>query len=340
MRRKVLIVLSLLLIVAVVLSGCSGKTSSKVQKGLKVGQVTDVGGIDDQSFNATAWKGIEQAIEDYEVDGRYLESQQPTDYMANINEFVQQDYDLIITVGFLLGEDTATAAQANPDINFAIVDYAYDPTIPNVLGLVYATDQASFMAGYLAAGMSETGKVATFGGMEIPPVTIFMVGFDAGVKYYNQENGTNVQVLGTDYYVGNFESTDDGRRAAESLMDEGADIIFPVAGPVGVGAAEVVKERGGMFIGVDADMYYTAPAYKDVMLTSVMKNMDVSCYEAIEAVGDGSFEGGVLLGDLTNGGVGLAPYHDFDDKVPNKLKRAVDNVAKDLANGKISTGWE
>jgi basic membrane protein A len=339
MRRKAFVIVTLLLLVTVVLAGCSGATS-KSKKSIKVGQVTDTGGIDDQSFNQTAWKGVEDAIDKLKVEGRYLESQQPTDYAKNITEFVQQDYELIVTVGYLLGEDTAKFAQENPDVKFAIVDYAYDPVIDNVLGMVYATDQASFLAGYLAAGMSKTGKVATFGGMEIPPVTIFMVGYTNGVKYYNEQNGTSVEVLGADYYVGNFESTDDGRRAAESLMDEGADIVFPVAGPVGVGAAEVVQERGGMFIGVDADMYVTAPKYQDIMLTSVMKNIDVSVYEAIEAVQDGTFKGGVMLSTLANGGVGLAPYHDFESKVPKDLQKEIEQLTKDLADGKVATGWQ
>ena len=176
--------------------------------------------------------------------------------------------------------------------------------------------------------------------MEIPTVTIFMVGYAGGVKYYNEVHGTSVEVLGTDYYVGNFESTDDGRRAAESLMDEGADIVLPVAGPVGLGAAEVVRERGGLFIGVDADMFYTAPEYKSVMLTSVMKNMDVSVYEAAEKVQDGTFEGGVSVGTLANEGVGLAPYHDFEAKVPKALTKEIDKLQKDLIDGKVKTGWE
>ncbi|MCD6519168.1 MAG: BMP family ABC transporter substrate-binding protein, partial [Anaerolineae bacterium] len=212
--------------------------------------VTDIGGIDDKTFNSTSWKGVERAIKELGIEGRYLESQQQTDYAKNITEFIQQGYDMIITVGFLLGEDTAKFAKENPNIKFAIVDYAYDPPIDNVLGLTFSTDQAAFLAGYLAAGMTKTGKVGTFGGMDIPPVTIFMKGFAQGVAYYNKVHGTNVEVLGTDFYVGNFESTDDGRRAGESLMDEGADIIMPVAGPVGLGTAEVVKERGGMLIGV------------------------------------------------------------------------------------------
>jgi len=301
--------------------------------------VTDVGGIDDKTFNTTSWRGVEMAIEQLGIEGQYLESQQPTDYARNITEFLQQGYDLIITVGFLLGEDTATFAKENPDVPFAIVDYAYDPVIPNVLGLTFATDQAAFLAGYLAAGMTETGTVGTFGGMEIPTVTIFMDAFAQGVAHYNEVHGTDVQVLGVDFYVGNFESTDDGRRAGESLMDEGADIIMPVAGPVGLGTAAVVQERGGKLIGVDTDMFESAPEYQDIILSSVVKNMDVAVFDAIKQVVEGTFQGGTYVGTLENDGVGLAPFHNFEDQVPQELKDELAQLQQQVIAGEVWTGW-
>ena len=198
--------------------------------------------------------------------------------------------------------------------------------------------------------MTKTGKVATFGGIKIPPVTRFMVGFENGVKYYNKKHGTNVQVLGwkTDLnkegfgdgvFVGNFESTDDGRRVAESFMDEGADIILPVAGPVGLGTAAAVKERGAMMIGVDTDWYISAPEYKDVYLTSVLKNMDVAVFEAVKSVVEGKFKGGVYVGTLANNGVGIAPFHNFEDKVPADLKAELEQVKQGIIDGTIKTGW-
>ncbi|MDH7485642.1 MAG: phosphate/phosphite/phosphonate ABC transporter substrate-binding protein [Anaerolineae bacterium] len=324
---------------------------------LKVGQVTDMGGIDDKSFNATAWKGIQDAMAQLGVEGKYLESQQQADYAKNIQQFVGEKLDLIVTVGFLLGVDTAKAALANPEQKFAIVDYSYpdcwpgaepvkdcgaDKELPNVLGLTFATDEAAFLAGYLAAGMSQTGKVGTFGGIKIPPVTIFMKGFEAGVKYYNLKHGTSVEVLGWDtatdegLFTGNFESTDDGRRFAESLMDEGADVILPVAGPVGLGSAAACKERGTMLIGVDTDWYISAPEFKETYLTSILKNMDVAVFDAIKAVADGTFKGGVYLGTLKNNGVGIAPFHEFEAKVPADLKAEIEQARKDLIAGKIT----
>ncbi len=311
---------------------------------VKICQVTDVGGVDDKSFNATAWKGVEDAIAGLGVEGKYLESQQQTDYAKNINAFIEEGCDLIITVGFLLGEDTATAAAANPEQKFAIVDFAYDPTIDNVLGLVYATDQAAFMAGYLAAGVTQTGIVGTFGGIQIPTVTVFMDGYYLGVQYYNEVHGTDVQVLGWDPYTatglftGNFESTDDGRQLGEDLMDEGADIIMPVAGPVGLGTAAAVLERGNAYIvGVDTDWTVSSPEYTDIMLTSVIKKMDVSVYAASEQVINDTFAGGVYVGTLENTGVDISPFHSLDSLVSAELKAELDDVRAGIIAGEIAT---
>ena len=384
MRKRILAVLTISLVAVMILTACG---TPKVQPTavpptakptavpptvpppppkIKVGQVTDVGGIDDRSFNATAWKGVEDAIAQLGIEGRYLESQQQTDYERNIKEFLDAKTDLIITVGFLLGTATAQAAIANPNQKLAIVDYSYpdcwpgavvgkdcgsDKELPNVLGLTFSTDEAAFLAGYVAAGMSKTGKVGTFGGIPIPTVYIFMVGFEKGVMYYNEKHRTNVEVLGwkTDpaaqgcgngTFAGNFESLDDGRRIAESLMDEGADVIVPVAGPVGQGSAAACKERGTMLIGVDSDWYVSVPQYKEVYLTSILKNMDVAVFNAIKAVIDGTFKGGLYLGTLKDGGVGIAPFHDFDSQVPADLKAEVEQLKADIIAGTVKTGWD
>ncbi len=310
----------------------------------KACQVTDVGGIDDRSFNATAWKGVQDAMADFGIEGKFLESQQQTDYEKNINAFIEEGCDIIITVGFLLGDATKAAAEANPDQKFAIVDFAYDPALPNVLGLVFSTDQAAFLAGYVAAGVTQTGKVGTFGGIQIPPVTVFMDGFALGVRYYNEQHGTNVEVLGWDpetqtgLFAGNFESTDDGRRLGEALMDEGADIILPVAGPVGLGTAAAAQERGNAYIiGVDTDWTVSSPEYADITLTSIMKNMDVAVYNAIQQVLEGTFQGGVFVGTLENNGVGIAPFHELDSMVSDDLKAQLEEVRQGIINGEIQT---
>src|SRR3990170_1939871 len=314
MQKKIFFALSLMLLASMILTACGGAapTEAPAPK-VKACQVTDTGGIDDKSFNATAWKGVQDSINQLGIEGKYLESQQQTDYEKNINAFLEEKCDLIITVGFLLGDATSAAAQANPDAKFSIVDYAYDPVIPNVLGQVFSTDQAAFLAGYLAAGVTKTGVVGTFGGIQIPTVTVFMDGFSLGVDYYNQKHGTSVEVKGWDpasqtgLFTGNFESTDDGRRMGESLMDEGADIIMPVAGPVGLGTAAAAQERGNVWIiGVDSDWTQTAPDYADIILTSVLKKMDATVLQQITSMLNGEDPGTLIVGTLESGGVGLA----------------------------------
>ncbi|HEX6305592.1 MAG TPA: BMP family ABC transporter substrate-binding protein [Anaerolineales bacterium] len=306
-------------------------------------QVTDVGGIDDKSFNATAWQGVQNAVDDFGIQGDFLESQQQADYEENLNAFLDAECNLIITVGFLLGDATAAAAEANPEQPFTIVDFAYDPTIPNVLGQVFNTQEAAFLAGYVAAGTSQTGTVATFGGLQIPPVTVFMDGFVLGVRYYNEQNDANVQVLGWDpeaqtgLFVGNFESTEDGRTMGLSLMDEGADIIMPVAGPVGLGTAAAAQQRGNVYIiGVDTDWTQTSPEYTDLILTSVLKKMDVTTFEAIEEVIDGTFAGGVVVGTLENEGVEIAPFYDLAELVPDQVEEDLDAIRQGIISGELS----
>ena len=208
--------------------------------------------------------------------------------------------------------------------------------------MTFDVAQPSFLAGYLAAGMSETGTVCTFGGINIPPVVEFMIGYQNGVEYYNEQNGAEVQLLGWDnaandgVFAGNFESTDDGRRLAEVFFDEGCDVIFPVAGPVGLGSAAAAQERGLMMIGVDGDQYVIAPEFGDIFVSSVLKNMDAAVFDTIAALVDGSLTlGDDYLGTLANGGVGLAPYHDFEDRVPAELTAQIEQVIQDIIDGTI-----
>jgi basic membrane protein A and related proteins len=353
MSKKMFVLLAILMVAAMLLAACQPAAAPQVTPttppdepppavAFKACQVTDTGGVDDRSFNETAWKGVQDAERELGVESRVIESQQAADYERNINALIEEECDIIITVGFLLGDATAAAAQANPDQKFAIVDFAYDPPIDNVLGLVFATEEAAFLAGYAAAGTTQTGAVGTFGGIQIPPVTVFMDGFAMGVQYYNEQNGTNVRVLGWDpqaqtgLFTGNFDSLDDGRTMGELLMDEGADIIMPVAGPVGLGTAAAAQERGGVYIiGVDTDWTVSAPEYSAITLTSVMKNMDVAVFEAIEEALEGTFQGGVFVGTLANDGVGIAPFHQLDDMVPGEVAGALDGIRQQIIAGEI-----
>jgi len=325
---------------------------------LKVGEVTDFGGVDDKSFNALGWKGVTDAVASLPVDGKFLESNVQSDYAKNIQQMLSEGQDLIITVGFNLGIDTAVAAKANPNTKFAIVDYTFPDCWPgavegkdcgsateiaNVRGLVFQTDQAAMLAGYLAAGMTQTGKVATFGGIAYPSVTIFMKGFQAGVKYYNQKNNKAIEIIGWDdasqqgVFVGNFNSTDDGKNTAESLVQEGADIILPVAGPVGLGSAAYCQTSGKcMIIGVDTDWFVSANEYASVELSSVQKKVDVAVYNAIKDASAGKFTGGTDTSTLANGGLDLAPYHNFETKVPKALTAEITQLKADIISGAVT----
>jgi basic membrane protein A len=313
-------------------------------------QVTDTGGVDDKGFNQTAYAGLQQAESDLGVEISVLESQAEADYETNLNSFIDQGCDVIVTVGFLLGQATQDAANANPEVPFSIVDFAYDEGVieaNNVLGQVFNTQEAAFLAGYLAAATTESGIVGTFGGINIPPVTVFMDGFVQGVDYHNAEKGTSVTVLGWDYaaqdglFTGNFESLDDGRSFAQNLVDEGADIVMPVAGPVGLGSSALAGELGPdvlKIIGVDTDQYETDTQNQGVYLTSVLKNMDVTTFGAIESVYNGTFEGGVIVGTLENGGVGLADFHDLADAVSDETQAELDAIREAIIAGDIVVG--
>jgi basic membrane protein A len=326
---------------------------------LKVGLVTDTGGPDDKSFNATAIKGLTSAMKDLNLDpaSKYLVSRQQTDYAKNIEEFISQGYGMVVTVGFLLGVDTATEAKKNPKVDFAIVDYTYPDcfgsavegkdcgsatAIPNVLGLHFNVEQAAFLGGYLAASVSKTKKVGTYGGVNIPPVVDYMNGFQAGVKYWNTKHTDTVVVLGWDInapdkgvFTGTFTDPDKGKAAAQALIDQGADVVLPVAGLTGNGAFTAAAADKVWAIGVDTDQCVSLPDACPVLLTSILKNMDVAVEAAIKSVTDGSFKGGVYNGTLDNNGVGLADYHNNASLVTPAVQTELDAIKADLIAGKI-----
>ena len=312
----------------------------------KACMVSDSGGFDDKSFDETSHKGLIDAKAELGIETGEVESQTAADYPKNIQSMVDADCNIIVTVGFVLSDDTLAAAKKNPDIKFTIVDN-YDPkTYPaakNLKPLTFNTAQSSFLAGYLAAGMTKTKKLGTFGGAKIPTVTIFMDGFSQGVDYYNKQKSADVQVLGWDaakqdgQFTGDFEDVKGGQRTAQGLISQGADIIFPVAGTAGIGALQAAKTSGGKVnaIWVDTDGCVSAEAYCPNIISSVSKGMDVAVLNAIKSANDGSFSNEPYVGTLENDGTGLAPFHDFDSKVPAELKSELDALKADIISGKI-----
>jgi basic membrane protein A and related proteins len=331
-------------------SSSSGGGSSASATAFKGCMVTDTGGIDDRSFNASSWQGMQQAqsADASAVSVKYLQSSSQSDYVPNINAFVGQKCGIIVTVGFLMGPATQTAAKAHASQKFAIVDYNYTPPLKNVDALLFNTVQDGFLGGYLAAGMSKTHKVATFGGQKLPTVTIYMDGFWDGVQYYNQQHHTNVQVLGwsektqNGNFTGDFTNQTKGLTLTNTFIQEGADIIFPVAGNVGLGAAKAVQTadqsgRNVNMMWVDTDGCVSAAQYCKYFITSVMKGIQTAVKTAVLGAAKGSFSGGNYIGTLANGGVALAPYHQFASKVPASLQSELAKVKAGIENGSIKT---
>jgi len=327
----------------------SSSASKSAGPAFKACMVSDAGGFEDKSFNQAGYDGLKRAVTQLGVTEAHAESAANTDYVPNIDNMIQQNCDLTITVGFLLADATKAAAAANPTKKFAIIDNqffdaSFKPiTIANVKPLLFDTAQASFLAGYLAAGVTKTGTVATFGGMQIGSVTIFMDGFADGVAKYNADNSASVKVLGWDKatqkgsFTGDFDDQSKGQNVTKGFIDQGADIILPVAGPVGLGAAAAAKAAGNVkIIGVDQDWFVTAPEYKDIILSSVLKQMEPAVFDVIKATRDGGFDAAAYKGTLVNNGVGLAPYHDLDSVVPAALKTKIDALKAEIVAGTLT----
>ncbi|MFC6284960.1 BMP family protein [Nocardioides sp. GCM10027113] len=316
---------------------------------VKACMVSDSGGFDDKSFNQTSYAGLQNAESNMGVQTAEVESNAPSEFTDNINAMVQQNCNVIATVGFLLGDSTLAAAKKNKNVDFAIVDFAYfddkgENTAPkNLKGLTFNTAEPAYLAGYLAAAKSETGVVGTFGGLNIPTVTIYMTGFVQGVERYNEDNGTDVQVVGWDpesgkgSFTNDFESKTKGQSTAEEMITQGADIIFPVAGPAGLGGLQAAQDNDVWGIWVDTDGCESAAEYCDILLTSVTKGLDVAVEEAIRASAAGEFDNEVYVGTLENGGVGLAPFGpnaDVDDELADKIEE----LKQQIIDGEITVG--
>jgi len=349
--KKVAVSAVLLTAAALALSGCAtpppagstdtpGSTASTAAKFVAC-MISDSGGFDDRSFNQSGWEGMVKAQNELGVSVNKAESKTATDYAPNLQAMQNQNCNLTFTVGFNLAEATKAQATANPNTHFAIID-DNSIVLPNVKPLVFKTSDAAFLGGYVAAAYSKTGTVATFGGMQFPTVSIFMDGFVDGVAQYNQDFGKSVKVLGWDKatqngsFTGDFEDQSKGQNTTKNFIDQGADVIMPVAGPVGLGAAAAAQEAGNVaIVWVDADGYLTAPQYKSLFLTSVMKEIGASVFDTIKTTQAGSYSATPYIGTLANGGVGIAPYHDYDSKLPKEVKDKVEQLKADIASGKL-----
>jgi basic membrane protein A len=306
--------------------------------------VTNTGDLFDDSFNEMIYNGLQEANTRFGWDARVLQSSSAQDYSRNIQEFLRGDCDLIVGL-FQMADGVFRAAELAPETKFLVMDHIYDQPLKNVQTTIFATDQAAFLAGYTAASLTQTGKVGVFGGIDFPPVTDYMDGFALGVAYYNQRNSTNVEVLGWDpashsgIFSGGFCCAAQGRQITQRLLDEGADVILPVAGTsLGAGALDAVKAHGNAFvIGVDTDWAVIEAEYADIILTSVVKNFTVSVTQAVQSIASGRFTGGVRTGTLETGEVGLAPFYQHDALISAQVKADLEEIRQAIIAGEIAT---
>lgn len=300
----------------------SGSAAAKDTSDLKIGLVTDVGGVNDGSFNQTAWEGMERAAEELGVTVNYLESGTDADYAPNLETFADEEYDLIISIGYMLADATRTAAEQNPDIKFAIVD---DATIdlPNVTCLMFRAEQASYLAGYVAGKTTKTNNVGYVAGMANETMNQFGYGYCAGVLDANPD--AKIQ----QFNANSFADAATGKTMANTAITNGADVIFHAAAATGLGVIEACHEAGVYAIGVDSDQSGISP---DTVLTSAMKRVDNAVYDTIESLVNGTLESSVHTYDLAEGGVDIAPSQDL---IADDVIAEVEEVKEKIINGEI-----
>ena len=298
---------------------------------IRVGLVTDVGGLNDRSFNALANLGLKQAQDELGIEGRVLVSRSIQDYVPNLSALAKQEYDLVIAVGFLMADAVAVVAPRFPDTNFAIVDFSQSDlkgAPDNVRGLLFKEQEAGYVVGYLAGLMNaqESGMrqlISSVGGLKIPPVDHYIAGFQAGAK---QANPAITTING---YSQDFVDQAKCKEVALDQIAQGSDIVFQVAGGCGLGALDAAREKNLWGIGVDADQAYLG----DHILTSAVKKVDAAVIQTIQSVQDGSFQGGGdTIYDIASGGVGIGK---ISDRVPAEIVTRVKQVQADVAAGRV-----
>lgn len=301
-------------------------------------------GVADRSFNQQAWEAMQQAQTELGMTVKYLAQSGSIDYPQIGDQFVQEGCDLIVGMGFNTTETIERLAPENPDTDFILIDDAVATPMDNVSSLHFGTDQASFLAGYLAAGMSTTGTVGVVGNVSIPPVELYMDGYVNGVSYYAEQNSADVKAIGWDpeartgTFVGNFTDSGKGKLLADSEIQQGADVMLVLIG----GGDQAVRAAGGPEKGFylfhpDTDGCITDEANCDIYLSSVLKNIRASLFDVLSQAVAGQLPSGVYEGTIANNGVGLAPFHNFESKVPQALKDQLTQLTADIASGKVTT---
>ncbi|MBA2450099.1 MAG: BMP family ABC transporter substrate-binding protein, partial [Chloroflexi bacterium] len=306
---------------------------AKPSRELRVGLVTDVGKIDDKSFNQSAWEGVQRAQRELGANVRFLETTDPKDYAKNIDQFAQENYDVVVTVGFAIGQATQEAANRYRNVRFIGVDQFQERPVDNLAGLIFDEDKAGYLGGALAGLMTKSGTIGAVLGTDlVPPVVKFGKGYDAGAKAVRPD----VRLL-LAYHPGGlargFSDPDWGKATAQQMIQQGADVLFGAGGNTGNGALLGALERNVLAIGVDTDQWETLPQVRPVLLSSAMKLIQPGVFNLVKAVGDGTFKSGNSVGE-----VGLAPFHDTEPQVPNEVKQRLQQIDRGLKDESIKTG--
>ncbi|MGL4914421.1 MAG: BMP family lipoprotein [Romboutsia sp.] len=330
MKFKKLTAISAALIIATVsLTGCSSnsKGDNGISKNgtLKIGMVADVGGVNDESFNQSAWEGLQKAKEDFNVEVKVIESKQASEYLTNMESLIDEGMDLVIGVGNTMKDDIKIQSENYPDQKFALVDETYDDIPENVTPILFKANEATYLAGLIAGEMTKTNNVGFIGGMQNTILETFQYGYMAGVKEANKDAKINVQ------YAGTFGDAAKGKSIANQMYGNNTDIILSAAGGTGLGAIEVAKEKGKYAIGVDRDQSNLAP---DNVLTSALKKVNVGVYDTIKELVDGTLKGGEnKVYGLKENGVGIP--ESTSKLVPQKVLDYVDEMVEKIKNGEI-----
>lgn len=342
MKKKIVSVVAALALASLGFSvapaSAAEESSCGTATGFCIGLVTDIGKVDDKSFNQSAWEGAKAAADSLSGFSKYIETQDPKDYASNIELFAAKKYNVIVTVGFLMADATAVAAAKYPNIKFIGVDQYNGSTAPNYTGLGFPEDKAGFLVGYLAGYLTKSGKTAAIAGgpASIPPVRKFIEGFQNGVAYAAKEMKKKYPKASTVYYTGANAFNDPawGASTAAQYLTQGYDVIFSAGGKTGNGGlARVAKKKGAFCIGVDTDQWNTVPEAQPCLVTSAMKNISAGVQVLIKQVKDGNFAGGNFLGT-----VGTAPYHKLSGKVPAAVQKKVKALTVNILAGTVKTG--
>lgn len=327
MRTRLIRLAFLIGLITALVSVYAGPRHATAARGVAT-FVSDVGGLNDNGFNHLGWEGTQTGAKAVGWQAKAIETTSPTDYVKNLTTAAQES-NMVVAVGFSLGDALEAVSKKFPKVKFTIIDYDYNsvkPALKNVLGNDFTPEQSSYLAGILAAGVSKTHTIGFVGGLNVPLIVAFYAGFRAGAMSYDPK----VKVLSA--YTGSFTDQSKGKLSALQEINSGADVVYAAAGASGLGSLTAAAQKGVYGIGVDADQHFLHP---NTIITSVVKHVEVAAASAVEAAGRGTFKAGTRIWDLKNNGVGLAPYYNLASKVPAKVQAAIAKARRGIISGDI-----